>query len=72
MLHLMKLRIRVTFTVHTLASGLALLLIPCVIARIGGRLHKHLGRITAALVLAAWACLLTPLAVVALARWARG
>ena len=48
---MIKLRVPYAFRVHMFASGTALLLIPAVFASIGSRLHKHLGRITAALVL---------------------
>ena len=51
-LYLIKLRIPWLFACHSIASGLALLLLPAVFASTGHTLHKHLGRIAAALVLA--------------------
>lgn len=51
-LYLIKQRIPMLFACHMLASGLALLLLPAVFASAGRTVHRHLGRITAALVLA--------------------
>jgi Predicted membrane protein (DUF2306) len=51
-LYVIKLRIPWLFACHSLASGLALMLMPAVFAATGRTLHKYLGRITAALVLA--------------------
>lgn len=52
-LHIVDLRLPVAFKLHMLASGLALLLIPFVIAlRRDSRLHKPLGRLTAVAVVA--------------------
>jgi hypothetical protein len=51
-LYLIKLRIPWTFACHSVASGLALLLMPAVFATTGRTLHRFLGWITAALVAA--------------------
>jgi hypothetical protein len=43
-------RLPIVFRVHMLASGLALLFLPCAVASHGRRVHRHLGRSAAALV----------------------
>ncbi len=65
-LYAIKLRIPWLFACHSIASGLALLLLPAVFASAGHTLHKYLGRITAVLVLAGGLAAL-PVAIVSLA-----
>ena len=51
-LFVVKQRIPWLFACHSIASGLALMLMPALFAGTGHTLHKYLGRITAGLVLA--------------------